>query len=473
MDDNALHWRWLKVPMLLAVASVLNTCGSRHSPRSLDGQPVVQRTPLKPNRPDAKVVQLVQIERPKHAQIYRIPRFDTITDEFYQAEESILKLDILVVVDNSGSMAPFQRNLSTKMAPLLSAIQDLDWRIGIINSEWPCFKATYLPLESSTGDLAGKFSRSINQGVNGSGYERSMQMAGAHILGEEYTSTDPWATEYRKSCVPEKWMRENASLAVLILSDEDEDPISQTSPEQFVQILEDKGYKPGDNARVYGIIWRPGTKCKEAFQEGFTLNELITLTGGIAADICAEDYTTALQAISANIRDLFFLSFPLRAKPILRTLEIFLNGVLYQGRYSIIGSQLVIGQPLNVGTRLTVNYKIQEARTLTLRESSDPQSIVIMINGEEMDAHSYYYHPTERTIYFNEPLMEGATVEISYREDLPLLSEYPFPFLHEGKEVECYLNEEFIPVEYHREEGTLALKTPHRDGETIYCLYLP
>ncbi|MCX6124784.1 MAG: hypothetical protein NTV34_08550, partial [Proteobacteria bacterium] len=44
-------------------------------------------------------------------------------------------LDLLVVVDNSGSMAEEQNNLSQKLKPLMSAVKDSDWQIAVTTTD--------------------------------------------------------------------------------------------------------------------------------------------------------------------------------------------------------------------------------------------------------------------------------------------------------------------------------------------------
>src|SRR5690606_41180852 len=51
------------------------------------------------------------------------------TDTFMQTTQTGV-LDVLIVIDNSGSMAEEQNNLAGKLQPLLSYVQGADWQIG-------------------------------------------------------------------------------------------------------------------------------------------------------------------------------------------------------------------------------------------------------------------------------------------------------------------------------------------------------
>src|SRR5690606_4392624 len=58
---------------------------------------------------------------------------DAQDENFEQGEWG--PLDLLVVVDNSGTMIEEQTNLSTKLAPLLSHIDKSDWQIAVTTTD--------------------------------------------------------------------------------------------------------------------------------------------------------------------------------------------------------------------------------------------------------------------------------------------------------------------------------------------------
>ena len=45
------------------------------------------------------------------------------------------KVDVLVVVDNSGSMSVEQSNMGMRFASFLSRLQGLDWQVGIVTTD--------------------------------------------------------------------------------------------------------------------------------------------------------------------------------------------------------------------------------------------------------------------------------------------------------------------------------------------------
>ena len=77
------------------------------------------------------VTRFKQIDRPKGEESFRQGHDGDgpIFERFYVQEAD--KLDLLVVVDNSSSMSPYQERLASGLKPLLSHISNTDWRIMV------------------------------------------------------------------------------------------------------------------------------------------------------------------------------------------------------------------------------------------------------------------------------------------------------------------------------------------------------
>lgn len=85
-------------------------------------------------------------------------------------------LDILIVVDDSGSMAEEQKNLSNKLEPLLSEISGSDWKIGVITTSRG---QSRLRAVISRGDRNADevFRLAVTPGTRGDGTERGIYQA--------------------------------------------------------------------------------------------------------------------------------------------------------------------------------------------------------------------------------------------------------------------------------------------------------
>src|SRR5690606_5745771 len=114
------------------------------------------------------------------------------TDTFVQSTNSFNnKLDILWVIDNSGSMAPYQQNLSDNFTAFINNFITLgyDFRMAVITSDaWladyyssqagrAAFKSNsgHSILTPDTPNLTSAFSANVLQGTGGYGDERAFQ----------------------------------------------------------------------------------------------------------------------------------------------------------------------------------------------------------------------------------------------------------------------------------------------------------
>jgi hypothetical protein len=175
------------------------------------------------------------------------------------------KMDILFVVDDSGSMAEEQSNLATNFVRFVEVIESfrsedgtqLDYRIGVTTTGRPTTTIIQFPpafplppmmifedgpngalqqgsgcglmrrwIEQADGDVASKFSCVAQVGTGGS----SMEMP---LLMLERALTDRVADGTNAG-----FLREDALLAVVVLTDEDDcsrtdDPITLTIPDPF------------------------------------------------------------------------------------------------------------------------------------------------------------------------------------------------------------------------------------------------
>ncbi|MDQ3231237.1 MAG: hypothetical protein M3Q07_05400 [Pseudobdellovibrionaceae bacterium] len=97
--------------------------------------------------------------------------------------------DILIVIDNSGSMKEEQVNLSTKLNELLVSIKDANWQISVINTSPVVPAGVTLTALASEGkelcnttvikagevDATEKFAAAVNAGISGNGNEQGIR----------------------------------------------------------------------------------------------------------------------------------------------------------------------------------------------------------------------------------------------------------------------------------------------------------
>lgn len=282
-------------------------------------------------------------------------------DSFRQVAVTNDKIDILFVIDNSGSMAEEQANLAASFNGFINQFinKQLKFHIGVISTEvinnstrWngSCYGGATQPIYNNgshtllsrtfgerfltwqSSSLVSKFQANVNLGTCGSGAEVPLQSATGFFNTSLITGSG-WNTGF---------LRSDAYLSVIILSDEDEGntntdttyicnfPSNRSSRVNFFKNTL-RNLKPGreDQIRVDSIVrqytapWCPGPGAFEGTSE--VLEQAATEMGGSVINI-GQDFSDELLALGDNlIRAL--TRFKL-VQPPNGDLEVYVNGVL-------------------------------------------------------------------------------------------------------------------------------------------------
>ena len=191
----------------------------------------------------------------------------TLQQSFTQSINPVITdrpLDILMVIDNSGSMKDAHENLSVNLQPLLTNVKNSDWRIVITTATFTdCLRAvidkkdkdkeqiftntinglTHETLQeieknlSGTEDVVRMATKALPEKVNGSlQYRLPLRSLGHKIDAAAYSNyqDDPlqklrptWCTgdiNHKKSGEDSpraQWLRDGSMLAILLITDED------------------------------------------------------------------------------------------------------------------------------------------------------------------------------------------------------------------------------------------------------------
>lgn len=224
----------------------------------------------------------------------------TLVFDYFENVTGDRRVDILVVDDNSGSMAQEQANMATRFPNFIAGLTGIDWRLGITTTDVQradagdlvTFNGTNLKyIEPTTPNVDTVFNNTVQMATNGSGDERGIYAANLAVQKNEGN-----------------WIRNNSHLAVIVLSDENErsdgnnlQPLDM--PANFVPNVKSE-LGSGKTVSFHAIVTRPNdAACLAGAGEnyGTVYAELVTLTGGILGDICAADYAAQLQNIAGSI----------------------------------------------------------------------------------------------------------------------------------------------------------------------------
>jgi len=256
------------------------------------------------------------------------------------------KIDILWVIDNSGSMATSQATLASSFPRFIQNFTQkrYDFRMAITTTD--AYRGRFtanelwkrdfrrppsgeLFLTRDTDNLTSKFMDAVQVGINGHGDERAFQSI-------EDALSHPGNSAFRRS---------DAYFAIIILSDEDDfsnpttaflDPHyndSRIIPTSYYQNYLSQ-FAGANNFGVFSISILDET-CRNRLNDTFTerkiarrYHELVALSGGINASLC-EDFGNSVTIISDTIiqkippATTYFLS----REPNVSTLKVLINGI--------------------------------------------------------------------------------------------------------------------------------------------------
>ncbi|RYZ48847.1 MAG: VWA domain-containing protein, partial [Proteobacteria bacterium] len=157
------------------------------------------------NNTSASETAFTQLDRPTITDLFaQSSDLRSVSESFQQNSSASGALDLLLVIDNSGSMAEEQVNLSDKLSPLLSFVQNSDWRIGVVTTD-PKDGCLRNLISKTDQNAMASFASAVQPGIKGSGNERGIQQAVAGLKGECNTSGS--------------WLRNQSTVGVLIVSD--------------------------------------------------------------------------------------------------------------------------------------------------------------------------------------------------------------------------------------------------------------
>lgn len=272
------------------------------------------------------------------------------------------KVDILIVIDNSGSMEYEQRNMGQRTGNLLSVIRGLDFQIAVTTTDprnVTLGDGRFIPISGSGGQTIidssmdeataqARLSATLQRPETGSGEEQGIRSA--YRVIERYNANDSKARAF---------FREGAQFAVLVISDEDESANTfRNDPQSLVDMVH-SSFGGQKMFSFSSIITRPGdTACRSTngYTYGRRYDAMSRLTGGVIGDVCAQDYASQVTGIAENIRDLL-KTMTLQCEPVAgRPIVLKKDGVEVSLAYTVEGLNLKFTNELEPGD-YSVDYQ--------------------------------------------------------------------------------------------------------------------
>ncbi len=418
---------------------------------------------------DEETVTHQQATRARHTEMFAQGSSETAkTESFNQNDMPSGLLDIVVVVDNSGSMKEEQANLSTKLNPLLAYVQDSDWRINVVTTD-PANGCMRALIAKGDANAETAFRTAVTAGTNGTGNEQGVLQA-VNAL----------------KCDNASWVRPGSAVAVLIVSDEDNCSDGQGcgnnawSQASYLMNHLKTIRQPGVNAKVYGLIWHPSMgaqQCSTALNKAYIYADLIAQTNGTYGAICDADYSATLRSISQNISVILQAQFPLAYAPLANTISVYVNDVLKTSGYTITGNVLKFDQAPPAGATIRVEYRYFTTPPLSsfvLSRAADPQTLEVTLDGNMVNPSDYAYDEATRKINFYAAPV-GREVRANYMQRDGLSTDFAINGPVDPTTVSVYVNDQLMSAgaySIRNDLNVIRFNEIPSDGATISIYYI-
>lgn len=329
-------------------------------------------------------------------------------------------LDLIVVVDNSGSMREEQANLSTRLSDLISKVENTNWQIGVVTTDSGCLR-TLISRDDYLADPVGTraaFESAVKVGTQGDDVERGILHAVQGLKGVCGSETY-------------SWVREGGTQAALIVTDEDNcgsewRRACRNQPWESWTYFRDN--TPA-GTRAYGIFWDPDQACPGAMGKGWEYEALVQGTGGRSGSICDASYSPTLSAISADVLSTLKRQFVLKGVPDLDTATVTLDGTpLAKSKYRISGSMLeLLFNPGMSSVAIGIEYVVGGSarfEDISLATAPVESTLSVKFDTTEVSREGFVWDRGLGKIRFNPPPPDGALVRVQYRQDIPFITEW-------------------------------------------------
>ena len=251
---------------------------------------------------------------------------DVRVDSYTQQAAS--KIDVLWVVDNSGSMAPRQENLARNFGSFIDLFtrSSIDYRIAVtttdIFKDKGALKGNPRVITPQTANVAGAFSNNIKVGIQGSPFEAGLE-AGRMAITLQKEANTLAIEQCKRSCAANKpacltacdekkdfpFLRPDAYLYLVFVTDEEDE--SREDVRFYYRFFETvKGIGNDGMVTTAAIMGPEANGCGAT--PGVRYKEMSDLTGGEVGSICDAAFGATLanmclaDHVPPIIRPLFY-----------------------------------------------------------------------------------------------------------------------------------------------------------------------
>jgi hypothetical protein len=229
-------------------------------------------------------------------------------------------VDVLWVIDNSCSMLEEQQALTANFPLFMDYFADsgLDWHVGVVSTDMDDVNhrgnlrksngVNYI--DENVSDPVGTFTNMASMGTTGSWDEK----------GRNATYS---ALELLKNQGNAGFLRDEAALSIIVISDEDD-----YSSNQLITLTEFINWmlnlKSSTDMVTFSSVVGPPQSCSGAVETGDEYLAVTNQVGGIKWSICSQDWNLLLDELgmqAAGLKREFFLT----DRPIIDSIEVWVE----------------------------------------------------------------------------------------------------------------------------------------------------
>ena len=232
-------------------------------------------------------------------------------DHFTQPR-SVDGVDILWVIDTSGSMNRYDANLLAGIEAMLNALPPSGWRLAMTSND-PTKAASEAQFPLVPGDDIAD-AEAMYAAMGRGGREEGFDATYEYIMNNPYAST---------------WMRPDAALLVVFVSDEEDQ-----SDDHFSNVTDFIAWysaQRGGSSFLSSVInvEAADSVCAHsvnAIDIGHRYMEATNYFSGVIVDICSDDWSPGVTDASVQVEP--HEDWPLTHIPVEATIRVFVDGAL-------------------------------------------------------------------------------------------------------------------------------------------------
>lgn len=388
-----------------------NFIGGRTQSGSVTVRPFFNEASSRVNLKNNLVDGNQSVIRPRIEQVrtFRQGRVGNVGNDKYKQDDFGV-LDVLFVIDNSKSMKWEHQQLAKKLGSFLRFVGDSNWKIGLISTDLADGGTPSSFITRNTRNFRGVFENRVNRfGINGSSDERGFVQAYRGIQNG-------------------RWLRPDSSLAIVIVSDEDECSIGSkcktgrigavAAKNRLVNYLKDRG-----NAKIFGLVTPKKSNSRYCSKKGGNRHgrlyiEGIRATGGVFGSICSSDYDSVLSKISRGVQTTLRRQYRLSHLPIDGSLSILVGGKPFTGDFRRNGRTVTLLSNLPAsGVDIEFNYRYGSSTVQKRFDLEGPVSanfLSVFVRGNEVPKGEWDLID-DRFIEFTTPPRASSEIIVRYR----------------------------------------------------------